>query len=225
MRVAALMTGGKDSTLALYHALKQGLQVAYLVTMIPRREDSWMFHSLNLHIMEYFAQAVGIPLVKGFTNGIKEEEVKDLERLIARLNVKGVVSGAIASTYQKSRIEEICARLGLNSITPLWRRSPISILNEILWLKFEVIIVGVFAEGLDQEWLGRKLDKKLVKELLKLNEKYGISIVGEGGEYETLVLDAPFFEKKIQILETQKVWRGDHGYLKVTKAKLGAKPT
>jgi predicted ATP pyrophosphatase (TIGR00289 family) len=223
MRVAALITGGKDSTLALYHALKQGLEVAYLVTMIPRREDSWMFHSLNLHLVDYFAEAVGIPLIKAVTSGRKEEEIKDLERLVARLDVEGIVSGAIASTYQKSRIESISRRLGLRSITPLWLKTPILLLNEMLQLKFEILIVGVFAQGFDQKWLGRKLDKAAVTDLLKLQEKYGISIVGEGGEYETLVVDMPLFKKKIHVLETQKFWYGEYGHLKVTKVKLKPK--
>jgi len=223
MRVAVLATGGKDSTLALYRALEQGHETAYLVTIIPRRRDSWMFHSLNLHLMDFFAEAIGFPLVKAVTSGRKEEEVKDLERLLAGLDVEGIVSGAVASTYQKSRIEQICERLGLRSITPLWNEPPISLLNEILRLKFEVLIVGVFAQGFDQKWLGRKLDKTAIKDLAKLNEKYGISILGEGGEYETLVLDASFFKKKIEVLETRKIWQGDHGYLTVTKAELKTK--
>ena len=223
MRVVALATGGKDSTLALYRAVKQGHEVAYLATVIPRRRDSWMFHSLNLHMMEYFAEAVEIPLVKAETSGRKEEEVRDLERLLSRLDVEGVVSGAVASTYQKNRIDKICESLGLHSIAPLWHNSPAQLLNEILQLKFEVLIVGVFARGFDQKWLGRKLDKTCVEDLLKLKEKYGISLIGEGGEYETLVTDAVFFKKKIRVLETRKVWRGDHGYLTVTQAQLEPK--
>jgi len=223
MRVAVLATGGKDSTLALHRVLKRGHEAVCLVTMIPKRGDSWMFHTLNLHLMKYFAEAVEIPLVKAETSGKKDEEIKDLEQVLAELDVEGVVSGAVASTYQKSRIEKICERLGLHSITPLWGEQPISILNEILQLKFNVLIVGVFARGLDQKWLGRKLDKTAIKELAKLNEKYGISLVGEGGEYETLVVDAPFFKKKINVLETKKVWLGDHGYLTVTKAELKTK--
>ena len=122
MKVAALISGGKDSALALHQALKRGYDVKYLVTLIPQREDSWMFHYPNVELTDLFAEACGIPLVKAETSGVKEEELEDLRRLLDKLDIEGVVSGAIASTYQKSRIDRICAELGLKSITPLWRK-------------------------------------------------------------------------------------------------------
>ena len=220
MNVAALVTGGKDSALALYRALKQGYKVKYLVAMFPEREDSWMFHYPNVHMTELFAEAAEIPLIRGRTSGIKEKEVKDLKNLLASLDVEGVVSGAIASHYQKTRIDKVCQQLGLESIAPLWGESPEKLLNELLELRFEVVIVGVYAMGFSQEWLGRKINEETVQELLKLREKYGISPIGEGGEYESLVLDAPYFKRKIQILETEKVWKENQGYLLVKKARL-----
>ena len=220
MNVAVLITGGKDSALALYRALKRGYRVRYLISMFPEREDSWMFHYPNIHMTEFFAEAAEIPLVKGRTAGIKEEEIEDLKNLLARLNIEGVVSGAVASQYQKTRIDNVCRQLGLKSITPLWDEKPEKLLNELIELGFEAVIVGVYALGFSQEWLGRKIDEETVHELLRLHEKFGISPVGEGGEYESLVLDAPYFKKKIQILETETVWKGDQGYLLVKKAKL-----
>lgn len=220
MDVAALITGGKDSALALYRAIKEGYNVKFLVVMTPRREDSWMFHYPNIHMADLFAEAAGIPLVKGETAGVKEKEVEDLKDLLAGLDIEGVVSGAIASNYQKTRIDRICQQLGLRSIAPLWNESPRKLLNELINLGFEAIIVGVYALGFSREWLGRKIDQETVRELLGLQERFGISPVGEGGEYESLVLDAPYFKKKIQILETETVWRGDQGYLLVKNARL-----
>ncbi|MGC9345480.1 MAG: diphthine--ammonia ligase, partial [Candidatus Bathyarchaeales archaeon] len=195
MRVAVLATGGKDSVLALHRVINKGYEVMYLVSMIPLREDSWMFHYPNIQLVDLFAEAVEIPLVKAETSGIKEKEVEDLKRLIERLDVEGIVSGAIASNYQKTRIEKICKQLKLKSITPLWHENPLDILNEILELKFEVIITGVYAYGFSREWLGRKIDENTVEALMELNRQYSVSLVGEGGEYETLVLDALFFKK------------------------------
>ena len=220
MNVAVLITGGKDSALALYRALKQGYKVKYLVAMFPEREDSWMFHYPNIHMTEFFAEAAEIPLIKGKTAGIKEREVEDLKNLLAGLDVEGVVSGAVASKYQKARIDNVCRQLGLKSIAPLWGEKPEKLLRELLENDFEVIIVGVYALGFSQEWLGRRINEETVQELLKLREKYGISPIGEGGEYESLVLDAPYFKRKIQILETEKVWRENQGYLLVKKARL-----
>jgi len=220
MRVAALITGGKDSALALYRALKQNHEVKYLVTMLPQREDSWMFHSVNIHLTDLFAEAVGIPLVKALTAGVKETELKDLRDLLASLEVEGVVSGAIFSRYQKERIDKICRELSLESIAPLWHENPLKLLKEMISLDFEAIIVGVYAYGFDESWLGRRIDCATLHDLTELNRKYQVSLVGEGGEYETLVLDAPFFRKRIRLLQVEKVWADQSGHLLVKEAEL-----
>lgn len=220
MRVAVLATGGKDSALALYKVLNEDHEVKYLVSMIPLREDSWMFHYPNIRLVDLFAEAAEIPLVKAETLAVKEREVEDLKRLIEKLDVDAIVSGAIASNYQKSRIEKICEQLRLKCIAPLWHENPLNILKEILDLKFEVIITGVYAYGFSEEWLGRKIDEASIKALIGLNKQYGVSLVGEGGEYETLVLDAPFFKKRIKIVEAEKIWKNQSGYFLVRRTKL-----
>ncbi len=179
-----------------------------------------MFHFPNIHLTDLFAKAVEIPLVKAETVGTKEKEVKDLRDLLATLDIEGVVSGAISSRYQKERIDMVCRELNLKSLTPLWQEDSMQLLKEIVNLDFDVIIVGVYAYGFDQSWLGRKINSTTIKNLAELNAKYQISLVGEGGEYETLVLDAPFLKKKIQVLQTEKIWENDSGYLLVKKAKL-----
>ena len=220
MRVAALVSGGKDSALALYRALKEGYEVKFLVTMLPQREDSWMFHFPNIHLTDLFAKAIEIPLVKAETIGVKETEVKDLKNLLATLDIEGVVSGVISSRYQKERIDKICRELNLKSIAPLWQEDSIQLLKEIINLNFEVVIIGVYAYGFDESWLGRKINQATLNDLIELNDKYHISPVGEGGEYETLVLDAPFFKKKIRLLRVEKIWENHSGYLLVREAKL-----
>jgi diphthine-ammonia ligase len=223
MKVAVLISGGKDSALALYRALQSGYDVKCLVTMIPQRPDSWMFHYPNIRLTELFAEASEIPLVKAETKGEKEKELSDLENLLRTINVEGVVSGAISSQYQKKRVDEICRKLNLKSIAPLWHEDPLKLLNDIINLKFHAIIIGVYAYGLDQKWLGRTIDRETLNDLVELNTRFQTSIVGEGGEYETLVLDAPFFRKKIQIRKARIVWEGSSGYLSVEDAELQAK--
>lgn len=223
MRVAVLVTGGKDSALALYKAMNAGYEINYLVSMIPLNEDSWMFHYPNIHLVDLFSKAVEIPFIKAETSGAKEEEVEDLKQLIEKLDINAIVSGAIASTYQKTRIEKICQQLKLKCIAPLWHADPLTILKEILDLKFEVIITEVCAYGFSKEWLGRKIDHATIEDLKELNRQYGVSLVGEGGEYETLVLDAQFFKKRIEIVEAETVWKNQSGYFLVKKAKLESK--
>ncbi len=220
MRVAVLATGGKDSALSLCHVLKEGHDVQCLVTMIPLRDDSWMFHYPNIQLVDLFAEAAGFPIIKNETGGVKEEELEDLKRVISKLDVEGVVSGAIASNYQKTRIEKICSELNMKSITPLWQRDPVKILDEILELGFEVIFTGIYAHGLDESWLNRKMDEEAVAQLIELNGKFGVSIVGEGGEYETLVLDAPFFRKRMVVIDSERVWKSNRGVLVIHKAEL-----
>jgi len=223
MDVAVLISGGKDSALALYRTLKGGYNVKYLVTMIPQREDSWMFHYPNVRLTSLFAEACGLPLVKAETSGVKEKELEDLKRLLINLDVEGVVSGAVCSVYQKSRLDKICAEIGLESIAPLWHEDPKRLMEELISEGFLVIFMGVYAYGLDQRWLGRRLDWDALNDLVELNRKYGVSIMGEGGEYETLVLDAPFFKKRIRILKARMVWNGESGYLLVEEARLEEK--
>jgi len=220
LRVAALVTGGKDSALALYRSIKQGFEVVSLVTMVPQRADSWMFHYPNIHMADLFAEAVGISHVKAETSGVKDMELVDLRQVLARLSVDGVVSGGISSRYQKERVDRICEELGLKHIAPLWHEDPLKLLREMVELKMEAVIVGVYAHGFTSEWLGRKIDKAAMNELIELSERFQVSLVGEGGEYETLVLDAAFFRKRIELIETEKIWQGGSGYLLVKKAAL-----
>jgi diphthine-ammonia ligase len=220
MRLAALVTGGKDSILALYRAQKMGHSIEVLATMIPKRADSYMFHFPNIHMTEYIAEALEIPLVTAETCGIKEKELDDLKQLLASLDVEGVVSGAIRSSYQKKRIGRICEELGIKSVTPLWQQDQYSLMKELIELKFKVIIVGVYAYGLDQTWLGQEINTETLEKLVELNEKYQISLVGEGGEYESLVLDAPIFKKQIEIIKAETSYENDSGVFVVKEAKL-----
>jgi diphthine-ammonia ligase len=218
--LAALVTGGKDSILALYRAQQMGHTIEVLATMIPERSDSYMFHFPNIHLTDYISRALEIPLVKAPTSGIKEKELEDLRKLLASLDVEGVVTGAVLSSYQKERIDRLCDELGIKSVAPLWHQDPLEIMKELIRLKFKVIIVGVYAFGLDQTWLGREINSETLEKLVELHEKYQISLVGEGGEYESLVLDAPIYKKRLEIVKAETSYENNSGVLVVKEAKL-----
>ncbi len=220
MRLAALVTGGKDSILALYRAQQMGHTIEVLATMRPKRSDSYMFHVPNIHLTDYIARTLEIPLVKAETSGIKEKELKDLKKLLASLDVDGVVTGAVQSAYQKERIDRLCDELGFKSVAPLWHQDPLEIMKELIRLKFRVILVGVYAYGLDQTWLGREINTETLEKLVKLHEKYQISLVGEGGEYESLVLDAPIYKKRLQIVDSETRYENNSGVLTIKEVKL-----
>jgi diphthine-ammonia ligase len=223
MKAAVLFSGGKDSTMAVYKAIEEGYDVEYLVSMISDNPESYMFHVPNIHITELSSEAMEIPLIMAKTHGVKEKELDDLKRVLNKLKDRGVeaiFAGALASEYQKSRIDQLCSDLGLVSIAPLWHIDPKKYMEEIIDSGFEVIIISVSAEGLDESWLGRRIDHQLLEEIINLNSKYGMHMAFEGGEAETLVLDCPIFKRRIKIIEASTVWDRDSGYLLINKAEL-----
>ena len=217
MKVASLFSGGKDSTYALWLAQIQGWNIEALVTVFPEKPDSWMFHYPALKCTALQARAAGIPQVRVSTSGVKEQELEDLSAALGKLKesngIDGIVSGAIASEYQRTRLDNICENLGLRSFCPLWHKNQEQLVNEQIYAGFETIITACNALGLDEKWLGKRLGVKELRELTKLNKKYGLSIAFEGGEAETFTLAAPAFRRRLSVVRTTPHWSGDSGYL------------
>ncbi len=183
-----------------------------------------MFHYPNLGWTRLQAESIGVPLLTEKTEGVKEEELADLERAISKgkseFGLGGVYTGALASVYQKSRVEKICGSLGLKCLSPLWGADPEAHLHRLVADGFSAIVVSVSALGLDQEWLGRELDSQSIDQLVALGRKFRFHVGLEGGEGETFVLDAPFFSRRVEIRSAERHWRGDSGYLEITDAVL-----
>ena len=226
MKVAVLFSGGKDSTMAVYNALDNGDDVKYLLSMKSANDESYMFHVPNIHLTDLLSEAMDIPIISVETDGIKEEELQDLKREfenLKSLGVEAIYTGALYSTYQKSRIERLADEVGIMAISPYWHVNELDYMREILSLGFEVIISGVAAYGLDEKWLGRKIDDECIDDLIKLNDKVGINLAFEGGEAETLVLDGPIFKKRVKIIKDKKVWNVDSGLYIIEDAILEEK--
>jgi len=223
MQLIALFSGGKDSLFAIKKAIEQGHEIKYLATVQSKNPYSYMYHTPNIGLTLMQSRCLNIQLVSKQSSGIKENEVKDLEILLKNLDAEGVVCGAVSSNYQKERIEKVCESLMLKLITPLWGMDQEKLLREIVSSGFDVIITAVAAEGFDESWLGRKIDEKCIEDLIKLNKKHGISILGEGGEFESLVLDCPLFFRKIEITQAEKIWDKNAGMLEIKDAKLVTK--
>ncbi|MFQ6105871.1 MAG: diphthine--ammonia ligase [Candidatus Hydrothermarchaeaceae archaeon] len=219
MKLAALISSGKDSLFASYIMHSQGFEIRYLITLLPEREDSYMFHHPNTHLTQYQAEAMDIPLLTKSTKGEEEKELQDLKEIIGSVKgeIRGVVNGAVFSEYQRQRIDVICEELNITSFTPLWHKNPEMLLREMLEAGFEVMITAVAAHGLNESWLGRRIDEKCIQNLRELNKKYKIHISGEGGEFETLVLDMPMFKEKLKITKARKEWDGVRGTYVVSK--------
>ncbi len=223
MKIAALVSGGKDSSYAHWLAAQSGHEIVKLVTMIPEVDDSWMFQKSTPQIMDLYSKTTGIPIIKKSTTGEKKSEIDDLKNALEDLKIDGIVTGVVNSNYQRKRVKNICKDIGIEMITPIWKKDPFDLLKSMIEKGFVSIISSVSAKGLDKEWLGRKINKKNLKKLKKLNEEYEIHLSGEGGEYETLALNSPFFEKKIEITKSKKIWSGMRGRLEIEDAKLAEK--
>jgi len=229
-KCAVLFSGGKDSCLALHRVLNdKEFKVRYLLSIIPKNFDSFMFHKPYLNLLEKQAEMLDIDLIvmeskenfekskfsnknfdvissgnfnySKFYKGEKEKEVNDLKKLIE--SVKGkidvIVVGGIASSYQGNRIKKICDDLGLEFYAPLWDFGSEDIWKELLKEKFKVILTKLSCDGLGKEWLGEVIDKKRFEELKRLSEKYKFRVDFEGGEAESAVLCMPEFKKEIKI--------------------------
>ena len=223
MRIAALFSGGKDSTYAVYLAQQQGWDVVSLLTVVPKASDSYMFHYPNVRWTKLQATAMDIPIKYKESEGLKEKELEDVAELMRHESVDGYICGAIASDYQWSRFNEICHTIGKPLFAPLWRKDQVMLLEDMVQAGFKFMIAGVYAEGFDESWLGKIITSKSIRELEEMRDKYRISPSGEGGEIETFVLDGPNFSKAIYIEEAEARWQRHSGNYVIRQASLEEK--
>lgn len=219
MRLASLYSGGKDSAFSMYLAEQMGHHVPYLVNIRPEG-DSWMFHVPNQDMVPLLAESMGKRLVSVPTDGSEQGDMDSLRLALRDLDAEGVVTGAVWSDYQWERINAVCDELGLAVLSPMWRKDQDMILDEILDSGILAMVVGVYADGMDASWLGRMLDAAAAEDLRRAREVYGISVLGEGGEYETLTLCSPMQSSRLVPESCEREWRNSSGTLTVTSARL-----
>jgi asparagine synthase (glutamine-hydrolysing) len=229
MNLGVLFSGGKDSISAMHMMKQQNCNISCLITIKSSNPDSYMFHTPAINLTELQAEALGLPLMTFETKGEKEKELKDLENAMKEAKLKfkinGIITGALFSDYQRERIEKLAENLGLKVYSPLWHLDQEQHMLNVVE-NLEILFTGVAAYGLDQSWLGRIITKKDVDKLVELKKKYGINIAGEGGEFESLVLDCPMFRKKIEIDKFEIAKTGENSArLIVKKASLAPKTT
>jgi ABC transporter with metal-binding/Fe-S-binding domain ATP-binding protein len=226
VKVGVLFSGGKDSTYAAHLASKRA-KLSCFITVFPSNDASYMFHFPNLKWTKLQAEVAGVPHLVWATAGVKEKELADLRAAIisakSEFGIEGIYTGALASVYQKSRVEAICHELDLECISPLWHTEPEAHLRTLLREGFVVEVVSVSALGLGEGWLGRTLDSDAIDELVELGARYKFNVGLEGGEGETFVLDCPLFSRRIEVVSSEKHWRGDSGYLEITDARTAPK--
>ncbi len=226
MTVTALVSGGKDSIYAAYLADTQGRTVDEFLTLRPPDADSMMFHTPNLTLVELQARAAGRRYRSAPVDGEGETaELAALERALGE-DRGWVVAGAIESSYQWSRLLEVVARVGRPIYTPLWRKDAHRVVAAEIDAGLDIRIAHVAAEPLDADLLGRKLDHALLAEIERRSARVRRThVAGEGGEYETLVLDAPFFASRIEVERAERREEPSRGTWEVRAAHLVPKPS
>ncbi|CAN6626367.1 diphthine--ammonia ligase [Trichomonascus vanleenenianus] len=220
MKFVALVSGGKDSMFNILHCIKNGHELEALANLHPPVDhgsdemDSFMYQTVGYHALQHYSECLGVPMYraeikgKNVAQGLEyapeeNDETEDLYNLVktvmeAHSDVKAVSVGAILSTYQRTRVESVCQRLGLTCLAYLWNRPQDELLDEIIDSGVDARIIKTAGIGLNRTHLGRSLGD-IRSDLIKFNSMYGLHLCGEGGEYETLVLDAPIFRKRLQL--------------------------
>ncbi len=224
MKLGLLFSGGKDSTFAGLIASNHNHEIICLISILSKNEHSFMFHTPNISLAEKQAEAIGLPIILEETEGEKEIELEDLRKAIKNAKdeygIEGIVTGAVESVYQASRVQEICSDIDLWCFNPLWQKDQIELLEELIENNFDVIISSIAGYPLDEKWLGRKINEESINELKQLQKDYEINPAGEGGEFESLVLDCPLFKKKLEIKDSEKEYENHSGIIKIKEVDL-----
>jgi len=225
MKLASLFSGGKDSMYSIFSAKKQGHEIKCLLSVFPKSDESHLLHHPNLQWTNLQSQSMQIPQLT-----IKSEldetdnEINSLEKILIQAideyQIEGLVHGGIQSQFQKEKFENLCNKLNLKSIAPLWNRNPLEYMNELISSNFVFIITSVSSGGLDDSWLGKIITKNDIDTLYVLSQKFGFNLNFEGGEAETFVVDCSLFSHAIKIIQGKKIWDGYRGRFEIVDARL-----
>lgn len=225
VRLASLMSTGKDSALATQVMIEQNYDLKCFVTMQSKNQDSYMYHGPNVDLAKQISLSSGIPLILQETKGEKENELAELSKALSvaieKYDIEGIITGAIFSEYQRDRIEIICEELGLKVFSPLWHTDQSKILELLEKKNIKWCIVKIAAYGIDHKHLGKPVDEKIINYLETLKRDYLFNVAGEGGEYESLVLKAPFMKKEIKIEKSEiKTINENEAYIDIKQVEL-----
>lgn len=238
MKFVALLSGGKDSCFNVLHCLSNGHELIALANLYPEAADSdeidsYMYQTVGYNVLQQYEECIGLPMyrqpIKGKPRNLEldyektlDDETEDLYTLLSHClskhpDLEAVSVGAILLSYQRTRVEHVCSRLGLVSLAYLWQRDQDQLMQEMCSSAMDARILKVAAYGLDLSHLGMLLPQ-IYPSLVRLNQQFQVHICGEGGEFETMVLDAPFFLRRKLVLTSLSVVThssGDVFYLKM----------
>lgn len=213
MKAFCCWSGGKDSVLSFYKAKKAGVDIFYLVNMIDSDGRYSRSHGLLPDLLKVQTESIGVPVVQRKTT-LKhyEEEFKKTVLDLKKEDIKAGVFGDIYLQEHKDWIERVCKEVEIEPIFPLWGCATENLIKEFIEAQFKAIVVATQADILGQEWLGKQIDDKFVKDIKAIDN---IDLCGEGGEFHTFVYDGPIFKESIKFATTGKVFRENRWFLEI----------
>ena len=214
-------SGGKDSCLACYRAIADGMKVRYLANTVSEDGKRSCSHGMSAGVIKVQSQAMGIPLVQRRTKQNNyEAEFKDMLRAFKQEGIEGGIFGDIDFEEHRQWIERVCQDVAVTPHLPLWGEDQNKVLKDFIDAGFESVIIATRADMIGEEWLGRRLDTDFISYLDELKKTKDVTPCGEAGEYHTLVVDGPLFKKRIEILESKKVLRNERWFLEISGTDL-----
>jgi len=218
----ASWSGGKDCCLALYRAKKEGLDIRYLFNMINKDNQRSKSHGVRAVVIKEQAKAMGIAIIQQPTTDDDYEAVfvKALQKF-TRQGIEVGVFGDIDFNEHREWIERVCKAAAITPHLPLWLEDQTKLMEEFIGAGFKSVVITVKTDLLGKEFLGRTIDKQFLTDIAALNK--GITPCGEAGEFHTLVIDGPIFEKRLDLTKTEIVSHLEHHFLEILETKLIAK--
>jgi diphthine-ammonia ligase len=225
LRIGGLFSGGKDSTYAIFKSIVQKHDLCCIMTMHPSTDDSLLFHYPTTNLLAKVSKVIDVPVIEHHCNiAEKDHEVKELTHLVKsavdEFSIEGLVHGCISSKFQLNIFQDVCNKLNIQLISPLWNINNDYYYEQLLGQGFEIMITRVAALGLDKSWLGKKITRDSYSILKKLSLKYKFNITFEGGEAETLVLDCPLYKKRLSVKDHTITWDGIRGMFEILDIDL-----
>ena len=225
MKLAALFSGGKDSTYSIYRVKQMGHDVKCLVTIFPKSSNSHLLHFPTIELTKLQSKTMKIPQITlALDSDELEEEMNALRVLLEKakrdFQIDGLVHGGISSEFQKKCFEKICMENDLKVVTPLWKTNAKKYMIDLIHSNFKFILTSVSSDGLDERWLGKIISADDILQLDKLSNKHGFNLSFEGGEAESLVVDCPLYSYPIIINKSKTIWDSYRGMFEIEDASL-----
>lgn len=223
MSYALMSSGGKDSTLALDRARRQGLDVRFLANIYESSTGRVRFHGVRQELIAQQARALSLKLVAASTSPASFEEAFETTLDSLKSNgVTGVIFGNIHLADVRAWYEERVSSIGLEHLEPLWGEPPVEIAWEVVERGYRPIVVSVDISRSAVSYLGREFDADVVTEMGTTED---LDPCGEAGEYHTFVFDGPEFREPVQYEVGETVAIDGHRFVDLVPVRAGAAPS